>query len=205
VYSWSMVVWEMLSLTKPYAIYSLTDHEREVCKGGERPAMKPSAWPASLCALLQQAWATDLNQRYAMSQVCSALQTMIDSSPSSSPAFTKKTWSIISRAPDSPVSVAMDSITTSSSDSWIKNRGVSRSTPVSCLGLTPVREDDRKLSLAYSMSMSMNSFLTDCYADDSNDIEDKMNSSLLGLTLTSLEGIEVVVDRALEQRIREPL
>jgi serine/threonine protein kinase len=202
VYSWSMVVWEMLSLTKPYAIYSLKDHEREVCKGGERPAMKPSSWPASLCALLQQAWATDLNQRYTMNQVCSALETMLDSSPSSSPAITKSTWNMISRAPGSPISVAMDSITTSSSDSWIKNRGVSRSTPVSCLSLTPVREDNRNFSLTYSMSMSatsMNSCLTDCC-----NYEDKMSSSLLGLTLTSLEGIEVVVDRALEQRIREP-
>jgi serine/threonine protein kinase len=206
VYSWSMVVWEMLSLTKPYAIYSLVHHEREVCKGGERPAMKPSLWPASLCALLQQAWATDLNQRYTMRQVCNALQTIIDSSPLSSTTFTKNTWNVISRAPDSPVSVAMDSITTSSSDSWIMNRGVSRSTPVCCLGLTPVREHDRKLSMAHSMSMSaasMSSFLTDCYADDSGNYEDKMSSSLLGLTLTSLEGIEVVVDRALQQRTKE--
>lgn len=213
VYSWSMVVWEMLSLTKPYAIYSLTDHEREVCKGGERPMMKPSSWPAPLCALLQQAWLTDLSKRLTMSQVCSALQTMIDC-----PALTKKTWNI--RAPDSPISVvttAMDSITTSSSDSWIKNRGVSRSTPGSCLdmGLPSVWEQDqRKLSLTYSMSMSagasMNSFLTDhCYGADGSynyDYEEKMSSSLLGLTLTSMEGIEVVVDRALEQRNnRDPL
>ena len=35
VYSWSMILYEMLRLEKPYPLLSVDDHNRQVCRGGE--------------------------------------------------------------------------------------------------------------------------------------------------------------------------
>lgn len=68
VYGWSMVFWEMLSLTKPYAPYSTTEHRREVCLSGERPEQLVYV-PTWIQNLLQMSWEQDVECRLTMNEV----------------------------------------------------------------------------------------------------------------------------------------
>lgn len=67
VYSWSMIFWEILGLLKPYAPYSTEDHRREVCRGGERPAIQAS-WPFWIQSILRMSWDEDILQRFSMDE-----------------------------------------------------------------------------------------------------------------------------------------
>jgi serine/threonine protein kinase len=73
VYGWSMVFWEMLSLTKPYAPYSTTDHRREVCERGDRPDYLYHV-PRTIQQLLQRAWDQNVPRRLSMDQVVQHLR-----------------------------------------------------------------------------------------------------------------------------------
>jgi serine/threonine protein kinase len=73
VYGWAMVFWEMLSLTKPFAPYSTEDHQREVCRGGERPIIQLQ-WPNWIHAVLERSWDESVDYRYTMEEVYEILQ-----------------------------------------------------------------------------------------------------------------------------------
>ena len=73
VYSWSMILWEMLSQQKPYAPYSTDDHRREVCKGGERPPLD-SRWPIWIQCLLKMTWDENVQYRFTMKDAYDGLK-----------------------------------------------------------------------------------------------------------------------------------
>jgi serine/threonine protein kinase len=73
VFSWSIVFWEILSLSKPYASYSTDDHRREVCRGGERPVLKLQ-WPSWIHNLLRLSWEDNVDCRFSMQEVYDYLQ-----------------------------------------------------------------------------------------------------------------------------------
>lgn len=73
VYGWSMIFWEVLSLSKPYAPYSSDDHRREVCRKGERPSLLLQ-WPPWIHNLLRLSWEEDVESRLTMNDVCNYLQ-----------------------------------------------------------------------------------------------------------------------------------
>lgn len=74
VYGWSMVLWEMLALKKPYATYSTDEHRRHVCcQNGERPAL-PAQWPSWLHNLLRLTWEERVEQRFSMDEACEYLR-----------------------------------------------------------------------------------------------------------------------------------
>jgi serine/threonine protein kinase len=76
VYGWSMVFWEMLTLTKPYAPYSTDDHSLHVCQNGERPTLQLN-WPYWIHSLLKFSWDASLDVRFTMSEVCEHLQSAL--------------------------------------------------------------------------------------------------------------------------------
>jgi serine/threonine protein kinase len=68
VYGWSMVFWEILSLTKPYALYSTDDHSLHVCQNGERPNLQLN-WPYWIRSLLKFSWDESLDFRFSIAEV----------------------------------------------------------------------------------------------------------------------------------------
>jgi len=79
VYSWAMVVWEMLSTKKPFAPFSMEDHRQYVCLRGVRPRLLMHAWSPSICHLLQASWDQDVLGRLSIQEVVSLLQSLLDS------------------------------------------------------------------------------------------------------------------------------
>mmetsp|Transcript_31613 Transcript_31613/g.44888 ORF Transcript_31613/g.44888 Transcript_31613/m.44888 type:complete len:434 (-) Transcript_31613:147-1448(-) len=65
VYSLSLVMWEMLSLVKPFKSHSKSMHKTLVIHGGERPELDPS-WPCGVQALLANSWSNDIDARPTM-------------------------------------------------------------------------------------------------------------------------------------------
>lgn len=75
VYSLSVLLWEVLALTKPYA----KDSEpkkfiKKVIQGGTRPKIQPE-WPATVKTLLAKGWTPNVEARYTMREVNEALAT----------------------------------------------------------------------------------------------------------------------------------
>jgi serine/threonine protein kinase len=67
VYSWAMVVSELLTGNKPYANYGIEEHRVAVCQAGERPRLH-FHWPSWLQTVLQKAWC-ECDDRWSMHQV----------------------------------------------------------------------------------------------------------------------------------------
>ena len=65
VYSLSLVLWECLSLIKPFASHSKSIHRTLVLEGEERPPLEVS-WPYGVRSLLQCSWCTDIQARPTM-------------------------------------------------------------------------------------------------------------------------------------------
>jgi serine/threonine protein kinase len=73
VYSFVLVLYEMLSLERPFDIYSKEMHHLLVCKDGQRPQIAPE-WPAEIQELLESAWSHDPTQRPSMKQIRETLE-----------------------------------------------------------------------------------------------------------------------------------
>lgn len=77
VYSFAMVLYEMLSLERPSDIYNKEILDLLVCKDGqERPQQQRIApeWPAEIQELLESAWSHDPTQRPCMKQIREKLE-----------------------------------------------------------------------------------------------------------------------------------
>lgn len=76
VYSYSMVLWEMATLRKPYEGMSRDVFYSSVVRGHMRPQIN-KRWPKDFVALLQSCWADDYVQRPSMADVSNSLQEML--------------------------------------------------------------------------------------------------------------------------------
>ena len=94
VYSFALLLWEMLSLQRPFAKYTKKMYRIRVVKKGERPPIDIS-WPMEIQILLRRAWSKDVDARPTMKQVCSTLEKLINEmnvgKPSQAPRNAKKT------------------------------------------------------------------------------------------------------------------
>jgi serine/threonine protein kinase len=78
MYSFAIVLWEVLSFEKAYWDMTLDEHKTNVVEGDERP--KPlRKWSMSLQALLQGCWHKDATLRPPSKQVQKALQQELES------------------------------------------------------------------------------------------------------------------------------
>jgi len=73
IFSWSFIVWEMATLTKPFEGYTKHDFFTNVVRGGERPPLN-KRWPKEFAELLQACWDPTPSKRPAMVAVCEALK-----------------------------------------------------------------------------------------------------------------------------------
>jgi len=72
-YSWALLFWYCLSLSKPYPSTTRSQHLEQVCQYGERPAIN-NEWSKSIRYLLQKSWAHDAYNRFTMIEVCAYLE-----------------------------------------------------------------------------------------------------------------------------------
>lgn len=73
VYSFALLMWEILSLEKPYGELTADSYHENVRTEGMRPAC-PSNWPSALKSLLKECWAEDLSSRPTMEEVTRRLR-----------------------------------------------------------------------------------------------------------------------------------
>jgi len=75
VYSWSMVLYEMLACERPFPNYHTEDDYVEyVCLGGDRPTLMTEISTPYLEDLLRQTWNQDVSERLEIAQVLQVLE-----------------------------------------------------------------------------------------------------------------------------------
>jgi serine/threonine protein kinase len=103
VYSFSLLLYELLSLEKPYQNIKSYDHEHAVFQIGARPII-PEEWPSSIRDLLEAGWSQEAKSRPDMQSVYGILlsQAAMAESKSSESARNKNWgWSLMGKDPSS--------------------------------------------------------------------------------------------------------
>mmetsp|Transcript_26861 Transcript_26861/g.40332 ORF Transcript_26861/g.40332 Transcript_26861/m.40332 type:complete len:530 (+) Transcript_26861:3-1592(+) len=74
VYSLSLVIYEVLSLTKPYAQLVAENFDEEIVRCGHRPPLDDkTSWPLAVRTLLGRMWNTDVTKRPCSKEVVASL------------------------------------------------------------------------------------------------------------------------------------
>ncbi|CAN0462067.1 unnamed protein product, partial [Ectocarpus sp. 12 AP-2014] len=73
VYSFSLIMWEMLTGTKPFLGLKRPDFYNRVVDEGERPPLNPE-WPQPVRHLLESCWRTNLDERLSFREVAGILK-----------------------------------------------------------------------------------------------------------------------------------
>jgi serine/threonine protein kinase len=77
VYSWAMVFYEMLTLSRPYPNRTIDEHRRALVKRKERPKLYDANIPYPVQHLLQRCWDGDVRQRFRMKDACNHLENIV--------------------------------------------------------------------------------------------------------------------------------
>lgn len=72
VYSFSIVLYELLATSKPFDLYSIEMYRMLVCEDGERPKLD-ATWPQELQTLLTRMWAKEVALRPTMGEIHSQI------------------------------------------------------------------------------------------------------------------------------------
>jgi serine/threonine protein kinase len=75
-YSYVHVLYQILSLEKPYPTLSKQEHRKRVIDGGERPPID-SQWPITIQELFYKGWSVNISDRPSMSEVVAILKDTI--------------------------------------------------------------------------------------------------------------------------------
>lgn len=78
VYSFAILMWQVLALKEPYSGFDYEKHAKLVVKGKLRPKIKPS-WPFLLIDILQEAWADEASRRPDFNRLCEIFSGELDS------------------------------------------------------------------------------------------------------------------------------
>lgn len=76
IYSFALLLWEILALKKPFEHYKEKVYAARVVKKGERPEVDRS-WPLETRELLRKAWSPAMDERPTMKEVCVILNEQI--------------------------------------------------------------------------------------------------------------------------------
>ena len=76
VYSFGTMLWEMLSLSKPYDGFNRNMHAEMVVSQGIRPSI-PMSWPFELRNMVERSWSADISQRPTMEQCYNILRRLV--------------------------------------------------------------------------------------------------------------------------------
>lgn len=86
VWSFSVLLWELMALTKPYD--GLVGHQVKECVSvfGERPSI-PRSWPTNIRRLLRRGWSESIDERPTMDEVQDTLEKLLESTTKQSKSF----------------------------------------------------------------------------------------------------------------------
>ena len=73
VYSFSVLLWEMMAMERAYSAYGLKQHQERVLLGGRRPRVNEK-WPASVQDAMQKGWSEDTSVRPSMGDMTKVLR-----------------------------------------------------------------------------------------------------------------------------------
>jgi serine/threonine protein kinase len=78
VWSFSVLLWELMALTKPYD--GLVGHQVKECVSvfGERPSI-PRSWPTNIRRLLRRGWSDSIEERPTMDEIKDTLEKLLES------------------------------------------------------------------------------------------------------------------------------
>ena len=76
LYSYAIVVWEMVALRRPFESITPETFEQRVCLDQERPKLNTKKWNPALCALLARCWAADFQSRPEFKEVLDVMMTV---------------------------------------------------------------------------------------------------------------------------------
>jgi len=74
VYSFSIMLWEMVSHKRPYAGMNVKMHRARVCENQERPPIKAAILQTDLALLLQAGWAHGMDERPSFFEIMNVLK-----------------------------------------------------------------------------------------------------------------------------------
>ena len=78
IYSFGVLLWEMLAAQKAFDGYSIETHDILVAQVGERPDI-PSSWPEPIQDLIAECWAHDYKSRPQSDSLYLTVKTIMDS------------------------------------------------------------------------------------------------------------------------------
>ncbi|CAN0001645.1 unnamed protein product [Choristocarpus tenellus] len=79
MYSYGLILWEMLSLNQVFSSMSSAQHTQQVVEGGLRPTLDGS-WPDEVHDILNGCWHQESNQRITASATVDKLTHLLGSS-----------------------------------------------------------------------------------------------------------------------------
>lgn len=78
VFSFGILLWQMMSLEVPFATYNVQRHAQRVVRGGERPPLNTAKWSPELCTLLSRCWSEKIKSRPHFGEVGQMLRKEFD-------------------------------------------------------------------------------------------------------------------------------
>jgi hypothetical protein len=73
VYSYAIILWNILSLERPFKGYSRTEHHDKVFLYGERPTINKS-WSKTIQQVLEKSWSNEISIRPSMDCIYQVMQ-----------------------------------------------------------------------------------------------------------------------------------
>jgi serine/threonine protein kinase len=74
VYSFAILLWEMMALKRPYLLYTPKSLREHVYNGEHKRPVVAVTWPNAIKICLKRSWGADLHQRNSMEQVTAILR-----------------------------------------------------------------------------------------------------------------------------------
>jgi len=75
VYSYGVILWEMMTKKKAYKNLTLHQFHEVVVKNGKRPTL-PKHWPVEFTCIIEECWSTEIKQRPSFSEISTRLNSL---------------------------------------------------------------------------------------------------------------------------------
>lgn len=75
VYSYGVILWEMMTKKKAYNNFTLNQFYKLVVKSGERPKI-PKNWPTDFTCIIEECWSADIKKRPSFSEISGRLNSL---------------------------------------------------------------------------------------------------------------------------------